>query len=76
MDLGLWVPNTHETLADPEVFLSIAQLADELGVASLCVNDHILVAAEDELQNQGDRQTQDVRRARQTVFDPLMVLSF
>ncbi|MDE3077451.1 MAG: TIGR03619 family F420-dependent LLM class oxidoreductase, partial [Chloroflexota bacterium] len=37
---------------------------------------HILVAAEDELQNQGDRQTQYVRRARQKVFDPLMVLSF
>jgi probable F420-dependent oxidoreductase len=43
MRFGVTVPNVHETLAQPGTMTAVARRAEELGFASVWVNDHVVL---------------------------------
>lgn len=75
MRVGICVPNTHETLAEPATMVEVAERAERGGFDSVWVNDHVVVPRE-RVAAAGDRQHQYVDRAAQKIFEPLVLLSY
>ena len=45
MQIGVAVPNAHETLAEPATIAAVARLAESLGFDSVWANDHVIIPA-------------------------------
>lgn len=75
MKVGLCLPNTHVTLAEPATMVAVAQQAESGGFDSLWVNDHIVVPAAD-VDGAGDRQAQYLDRREQMILEPTVLLSY
>jgi probable F420-dependent oxidoreductase len=75
MRVGICLPNTHVTLAEPDTMVAVAQQAEGCGFDSLWVNDHIVVPAAD-VDGAGDRQAQYLDRRGQMILEPTVLLSY
>lgn len=76
LQVGLAIPNTHETLAEPEILVKAARLAEARGFASVWVNDHLVVPTVPKATEAGDRQAQYLDRRRQKIQETLMLLAY
>jgi alkanesulfonate monooxygenase SsuD/methylene tetrahydromethanopterin reductase-like flavin-dependent oxidoreductase (luciferase family) len=62
MDFGVWIPNCRH-LAVPDIILSTAVRAEQLGYDSVWVSDHVVVPHA------------NVDRIGEAIFDPLVTLA-
>ena len=76
MQIGLCVPNTHETLAEAATVVEVARRAEALGFDSIWVNDHVVVPTEEVTTGADDRQAQYLDRGTQKILEPVVLLSF
>jgi probable F420-dependent oxidoreductase len=76
MQIGVCVPNTHETLAERATVVEVARRAEALGFDSLWVNDHVVVPSEEVTTGADDRQAQYLDRGTQKILEPLVLLSY
>lgn len=75
MQVGVCVPNTHETLAEPATVVEVARRAESLGFDSLWVNDHVVVPSQ-KVTGADDRQVQYLDRRAQKILEPMVLLSY
>lgn len=75
MKLGICLPNAHGSLAQPEILVDASRRADEGGLHSVWMNDH-LVTPRHALADRGDRQAQYAERQEQAVLEPLVTLAY
>jgi probable F420-dependent oxidoreductase len=79
MQLGVAVPNAHETLAEPATIAAVAGLAERLGFDSLWVNDHVIIpdAAPSATGQAGPAYAARYgEQRRQRLYEPLITLAY
>jgi probable F420-dependent oxidoreductase len=79
MQLGVAVPNAHETLAEPATIAAVAGLAERLGFDSLWVNDHVIIPDPAPSATGGAGPAYAARygeQRRQSLYEPLITLAY
>jgi probable F420-dependent oxidoreductase len=77
MQVGVTVPNVHETLATPEAIEAVGRRAEELGFDSVWANDHVVIpSAPDGAAREPGYAAAYGQQRGQAVFDPLVTLAF
>jgi probable F420-dependent oxidoreductase len=79
MQLGVAVPNAHETLAEPATIAAVARRAESLGFDSVWANDHVVIP---DAAPSGTGQASPAYAARygeqrgQRLYEPLITLAY
>jgi probable F420-dependent oxidoreductase len=77
MQLGVTVPNVHETLATAEAIEAVGRSAEELGFDSVWANDHVVIpSAPDGAAREPGYAAAYGEQRGQAVYDPLVTLAF
>src|SRR5215212_6519663 len=75
MQVGVTVPNVHETLAQPGTISAIARCAEQRGFASLWTNDHVAIPAAPAGVAGGSTPAYAAQRG-QLLYEPLITLAY
>ena len=75
MQFGVTVPNVHETLAEPRTMTAVARHAEEVGFASVWVNDHVVLPP---VPSAGEAAfaARYGEQHGQSLFEPLITLAY
>jgi probable F420-dependent oxidoreductase len=79
MQVGVTVPNVHETLAQPGTISAIARCAEQRGFASLWTNDHVAIPAAPAGVAGGSTPAYAARYGEQRgqlLYEPLITLAY
>lgn len=76
MLVGITIPNVHETLAEPQTIAALARRAEELGLDSVWVNDHVVLPPAPEATTEASFATRYGEQRGQTLLEPLITLAY
>lgn len=76
LQFGVYVYNGGPALAEPEVFESVAQAAEDLGYDAICVYDHVVTPVQLKDEHPYGGASHFSAASREVYFEPLTTLAY